>query len=303
MTMQVFGWGASRWGGSAWGGSTGGALALNAVLAIRENVVRLAFNVPVYFSTILDPPDASEPEKYAVTPVAGTTGLDGEAARTVTPVLVTLPSAALDGIPPVDEGRFVDVTLDRPLSAEGALYEVTVQDLFSKDLATTITSATLALDGLFRRLVPPQVDAAPVTRDLSNVQVLSEPGSAAAPTRTVEMGTIRADDSGDYAFEEGTSTLKKRVLRRGVTRKNGFAHLPGYGVGIPDLGKHLAISANISAIAADYQAQILREPDVAQARVRPIVDPSVPGLVRFQVTVKPKVGRPQLFDVPFTTQG
>jgi hypothetical protein len=133
----VSGWGSGVWGGSSYGGGPLAAIAVESVLAIRENVYRVMFNVPVYYSSILDPPDASRVEKYAVTPVAGTTGLDGTAAR---PVMV----ARVDLIGEDGEvvfggaGRVLDLVLDRPMTPHPALYDVTLTDVFAADLGSSV---------------------------------------------------------------------------------------------------------------------------------------------------------------------
>jgi hypothetical protein len=299
----IVGWGASPWGGSAWGGALGGVQALNAALAIRENVVRVAFAVPVYVTGILDPQDGGDPRHYALSPVAGTIGLDGEVVRPASIVETRVPSAVRDGIAVADEGRFIDLVLDRPLSAVGALYDLTVSGIWSADLTTMITSASARVDGLYRALVPPQVDVPLPARDFANAQ-LGQPGADDPPVGVEDpaLGTLRIDDSGDYAFDEGIASLRKRILRRFITRKNGFAHLPGYGVGVLQLGKRLAVASSLAAVSADAEAQIAREPDVAKVRVLPLVDPRVPGLVRFQITVRPKVGPAHRFNLAFSTQ-
>lgn len=298
----IVGWGSSPWGGSAWGGASGGAQALLSALAVRENVVRAAFSQPVYFSGILDPPDASDPRKYALAPVAGTVGIDNEPVRPATVIAASLPTAAVDGIPPSAEGRWVDLTLDRPLSAEGALYDLTVVGVAAVDLSTVVASDVARVDAVYRLLSVPTADVPLPTRDFAAAQAV-QPGAddPVVGVEDAELGTYRYGDDRDYAVDDGIASLRKRIIRRGITRKNAFAHLPGYGVGIPDLGKRLLVAAVLTATAADYEAQIVREPDVAKAKVTPIVDPAHPGLVRFRVAVRPKVGKPKLFTLSFPT--
>ena len=99
-------WGSGEFGAGSWGGGEG-TLTLLGAFALRENVIRLAFSQPVYFSSILDPLDASNPEKYSVTAVSGTFGIDGSPARPVNAVRVTLPTEA-DGLIPAAVSRVVD---------------------------------------------------------------------------------------------------------------------------------------------------------------------------------------------------
>jgi hypothetical protein len=130
-------WGAGVWGGSSYGGGPLTAITVESVLAIRENVFRVTFNVPVYYSSILDPPDAARVEKYAVTAVAGTMGLDGTPVRPVSVAHVDLigddGEVVLGG-----SGRRLDLVLDRPMTPHPALYDVTMTDVFAADLGSSV---------------------------------------------------------------------------------------------------------------------------------------------------------------------
>lgn len=295
-------WGTSQWGMGSWGGSPG-SFDLIAAIAYRENVVRLAFSRPVYFSSIYDEFDASDPHKYSMAAQTDTVGMDGTTARPVRVATVKLPDEN-DGIAPAALGRFVDVYLDRPMTPWPALYTITVTDLLSYDMVDVIPSAQIDLDAVYRELAVPQVDTAHASRDLANPQTLTAArGTAESPDNPQLLGTLRVDASGDYAFDEGIVNLKKRVLRRLYTRKGAFLHLPNYGVGIPSYGKKLASPVFVQSLAADAQAQISSEPDVAKCLVKPIINPNTPGLVRFQVIVQPKTGKPAKFDVPFKVPG
>jgi hypothetical protein len=165
-------------------------------------------------------------------------------------------------------------------------------------------SVTFRSPAVFKEIVAPQVETGRVSRDFANPQTLR--GSLASGVSTPDaplLGTFRVDAQGDYAFDEGTEGLRKRILRRLVTMRGGFAHLPNYGVGVPALGKRLAVAATLASVAADAEAQILSEPDVAEASVRPFVDPQAPSIVRLQIRVRTKEGKPSAFDVPFVTTG
>lgn len=293
-------WGSGEWGSGPWGGgSSGGNINLLAITADRENVFRLEFDTGVYFSRVLDPDDGSILSKYSIAVVAGTSGNDGNVVRPLLVSEVIVPGVD-DGIAPSDVGRFIDIITDRPMTPWPALYDVTLTDIHSADLLASIATATSRVPAVFKRLEVPQLDTAVPSRDIANPQTreaMFDP--LPDPNDSLNLGTIVTDDTGDYAFDEGTTNLKKRILRRLVTRKGGFAHLPNYGVGIPDQGKRLALSSVISDLAAQAEAQIALEPEVAKVRVRPIVDPNFPGLVRFQVLVKVRSGEAQKFDVPF----
>ncbi len=260
--------------------------------AWRENVIRLEFPLPVYFSRILDAADASDPRKFSVTPVSGAVGKNGQAARAVTVVEVQL---ATEGVAEGDAGRFVDLVLDRPMTPHPASYHVTATDLWSADLEETMSAnLTLGSGSVYRALAPPRLDAAVPSRDISYPQ-----SNSLAAALSGEPASFAPDGTGDYAVDEGEDSLRKRCTRRLVTKPNGFAHLPGYGVGIPDHAKRLALASVIVSLTTEAEVQIAREPEVAKARVR-ILTP-VPGLARVQIFIRPKRGRPVMYDVPFTT--
>lgn len=293
-------WGSSAWGASAWGGApSSSTLSLLATLAVRENRIRLSFTQAIYFSTILDDDDGSKISKYSVVPVAGSRGLDDTPARTVNVIDVQLPTLA-DGIPSqADYGRMVDLYLDRPMTPHAALYDVTCTNIFSTDLSLGPLTATIRTPAVHAELQVPSLETAIPTRDLANPQTASMLDASLANLGNADvLGTYRVSDSGDYAYDEGLVNFKKRVFRRLMTKKGAFAHLPNYGVGIPQLGKKLATSTLITALAADAEKQIALEPETAKVRVIPIQDRSTPGLLILRVLVQPKHGTDQKFDVP-----
>lgn len=294
------GWGSGPWGGSPWGGGASPTdVVVGSALAVRENIFRIVFSVPIRFTGLLDAGDASDPSNYAVAPVAGTTGLDGTEARPLTVVEARL-AGVEDGVLASMVGTVLDLVTDRPMTPWGALYDLTLT-VIAADLASYV-GGTFRTPGVFRRLEPPSVQMGRPTRDFANPQTLSAARAGLSDAMDPGLlGTLRVDDSGDYAFDEGDVSLRKRVVRRLTSSVGGFAHLPGYGVGIPDHAKRLAISAVVADLSARAESQIALEPEVAQVRVRAVADPNLPGLVRFQAFVRTKQGTPQRFDVPFVT--
>lgn len=295
--MSGLAWGDGPWGGMAWGGGSSGVLTLDAALAIRENVIRLDFGTTVFFSGLLDVSDASNPEKYVVLPVAGTVGLDGDPVRGVSVVRVDLPGP--DEIPPNDVGRFVDLVLDRPMSPYPCRYDAVANDIFSADLLQNLSSGTQRLDAVFKLLAPPVVEVPRPVRDLANPQFAADAGGLAQDASG--LGTFRVGSDGDYAFDEGDASLRKRIIRRLVSVAGRFAHLPGYGVGIPSYGKKLILAGTLGKIVTEAEKQIALEPEVARVRVRAQQDPNNPGLVRFRVLVRTRTGDARIYDVPFPT--
>ena len=294
MTAPTTGWGASRWGGDPWGGSPLGGFLFQGAVAIAENVVRCYFSEQPYFSALLDPLDASLLTHYAVEADASTKGIDDTPAR---PVAVLYAEVGADT-------NSIDLVLDRPLTAGPSSYSVTVAGLADAATLTVMPAPqSSGFVGLYRRIVPPQLDSPVPSRDIANPQTpASLTGTSPLSPAAIAYGTYVVDDSGDYAFDEGLVAYKKRVLRRGMTRKNGFAHLPGYGVGIPQHGKKLASASLRAQLAADWEAQIKQEPETAAVSVTTATDPKVPGLCWFIVSAKTKSGGSTKFRAPFSTQ-
>lgn len=109
------------------------------------------------------------------------------------------------------------------------------------------------------------------------------------------QGTWRHEPSGDIAIQDGEASLKKRVIRRILTTRGAFAHLPNYG--IDPMVKSLARSGNIQALINDIAEQVRQEPDVSQVGVS-AERSSTPGLLDLAIYIR----RRELFDVRFTFQ-
>lgn len=265
------GWGSSSWGSSPWG--TGGEeLQLLAAQPIHENVLRLEFNVAPRLSFLSDPRDGALPDRYSATPVDGTVGRDGLPPRSVTPFSIARAAVALS------RGRFVDVTVDRRLSPYPARYLVAVNRLVAFDGMPLDPARTSAeADGL-RRALPVNLATRSIGRtDLAGT-IEPPDGSPYVP----------ADASGDVATDRGLASYRKRVLRRLLTRRGAFAHLPGYGVGTAAQIKRLATPSVRARLVADAEEQIRREPETKSVRasLAPIADEPGAWLLRLDIEAK-----------------
>jgi hypothetical protein len=291
------GWGAGPWGANQWGAGAVVDLELLDARAVRENVVRLFFNVAPLFTYTDDPHDAASPLRYSVTPVAGTSGLDGEPTRNVNVVRADL------ALVPLSFGTEIDVTVDRPFSPWDSRYIVAVNQLVTSSGALLAPGATSReFPGLYRILRVPNVDAATPSRDVANPQTyqdqldpLPQAGDPAA------LGVYPVGSDGDYAFDEGIANLRKRIFRRLITRPGAFIHLPTYGVGVPLYGKRLGTTAVRQQIAAAAEQQIGLEPDVLSVKVTLSTSPTEPSLTILRAQVQTTRGPSVDMQVPFST--
>lgn len=285
------GWGQSFWGGAPWGaGDETTGLQLIFAVAIRENVLQATFNRAVYFSRILTPTDASNPERCAIVPIAGTTGLDGQAPRQIRPVLVeqSAPSVLL-------------ITTDRPMSPWNAQYLLSFNGIVSTDgQLINPSAASYRVPGLYRMLRRPSVEAPSPSHDIANPQTYLaqlDPLPQAGDARV--LGVMAVGSDGDYARDEGLVQLRKRIIRRLITAPGAFASLPGYGVGVPTYGKRLLVAGVRQRLAAEAERQIAMEPEVESVRVTVFGDPTHPGLTIFRILVRTVGGQSDDFNVPF----
>jgi hypothetical protein len=295
-------WGLGPWGGGAWGGAVGSGLEVVNVQAPAENVIRVEFNLGLYFSGILDPGDASNPDVWQVTPDPGTVGYDGNPSRPVLVVTVAQPSPAPLG---VAAGSVVDLTLDRPMTPFPGSYSVaTLSSLFSSDLSQQLVAAQLgSTPALFRVLQPPDPTTLAPGRDLANPQTYANAlGSNISQPQATFLGSFGYSDDGDYAMDSRDQGLRKRIFRRTFTRKNGFLHLPGYGIGVLQYSKQLGRASARQQLEADAQSQYAQEPEVAQCNVLSRLDPDNPNLVRLDTYLKKKNGQTAKYKTLIPTQ-
>lgn len=272
------------------------SMVLLSVLAIRENVVRLVFDVPPKWTGTFGPNDASDPLHYTVSAVAGSSGRDGDPTRPVTVVLVEQ----------VGDGSTLDLILDRPMSPEPGQYQLDISGLVPEGGGAEFSTSVQYL-ALFKRVIPLTVELMLNNRDLSNPQSRSgiyDPLPVASGQQLEPLlGTYPIDSTGDIARDEGLPGYKKRVIRRLTTRKDRFAHLPGYGVGILDDVKQLARPGLRERKADEAEDQIKQEPETVSVRVAVVVDQQRPDIAYYRINAKATFGRVPTFDVPISFAG
>jgi hypothetical protein len=300
--MPGIGWGAGGWGSSPWGGSSGASLRLVAAVALAENAVQLTFSLPLYYSELLDPADASQPQLYSVVPTAGSYGQDGAPARAV-----GVAAVAQGSVLGTRSGSVVVLTLDRPTTPSPALYAVQCAGLVDSSQTKPLNPAAAGLQfgAVFKKLVPASlaVPTGVAGRDIASPDDLAAAQASGAPPAYVPqlLGVPVPDGAGDYATDAGLVGLKKRVLRRIFFVPGVTLHLRNYGAGAASYGKRLASAANRSDLARACEAQIALEPDVAAVSVATQPSAASPGLFYLVVLVRSRsTGQSAKLLVPVT---
>jgi hypothetical protein len=285
--MTIVGWGSAPWGGGAWGSPVSATLQMNSAIAVAENAVQITFNLPIYWSSLLDGTDASQPALWSFIPLVGGTapiGRDGTPARPVSAASVEQVGTS---------GRSVIVTLDRPLTPSPATYyAVGSQQLQTADQTQSLNPAysQQLFVGMFKKLVPPSTHPSSVaTRDIAapygaqSVQAARVP----FPQNLLQLGVPVVDDTGDYATDIGLVGLRKRVLRRLLFTPGATLCLGAtFGAGALSYAKKLASAANRASLAAACEAQISQDPEVASVSVHTQFTPNSPGLYSLVVLVQ-----------------
>lgn len=293
--MSGFGWGGGPWGGTPWGGGpagSGGALQLLGAIAVRENAVRLTFSLAPNYTGILDPHDASNRARYAVTAVAGTSGADGLPSRQVTAVQVTVAA--------VEEsfGTMLDVTVDRPFSPFASQYRVSCNNLYTAD-GTPLAGFTSALFyGVQRERIPAEQESAMPTRDLANPFTASALDGFNAESVLV-TGSYLPDETGDLALDSGLASLRKWILRVCISARGGFSHAPLFGVGLAQQIKQLSTAQRRQQISTTAENQIRLHPLVAKCAVT--LSTASSGLTRMLVLARTRTGAGLKVDHLFDT--
>lgn len=229
--------------------------ALTLVVAIRENVVRVTFDAPPYWTGVLDPLDASKRHRWTITPFSGEDE-DGPCR----PVFV----ARVDRV--LDDPLSLDLKLDRVMSGYPCLYKLEVEGVVSTTFAELLTANAVYL-GVRAPRGRPIPDLLVASRDIANPQTIDALFDPVPNPTQLKLGQYVIDDTGDVGFDEGTPSYKKRVIRRLTTRKGRFAHLPDYGVTYLDHVKALARPAVLQQLAAEAEEQIRAEPETVACRV------------------------------------
>jgi hypothetical protein len=270
---QTQGWGLMPFGGG------GDVLQLVRAEAIRENLVRFFFSASVKFTKILDAGDGSDASKYSVDAVTTSIGSDGLPAREVDVARVELFDAST-----------VDVWLDRSMSPYPSLYTASAHDLV---VAVTndpldVAAAIVEFYGLQQGANGNLPGAVAPRRDFATPDDLQSYVDAELSSKS--LGVFAPDESGDYASDTGETSYRTRVFRRGLTKKDGFAHLLGYGCGLLELVKQLGRARTQATMAAEIESQVRQEPETVECKASFQQDRHDPSLWWLKLQAKANTG-------------
>jgi len=296
--MSGTGFGGAAWGESGWGGPVSELPQLISAIAVAENVVQLTFNQPIYFTGLLDGPDASNRRRYTFAPVPGSTGMDGTAAKPIGPA-----SVAVVQVPGQLLGSIINVTTDRPMTPSPAQYTVACNGLFGSDGITPLSVTGATFTSVFKVIQAPQVETLTPRGDLAMPQsqeailtgVVGDPAS-------ITLGSFVVS-GGDYATQAGIVEYKERLYRRMVSVRDSFLHLAGkgYGAGLLTYGKQLGTAARRAALQGSIEQQAGLEPETTAVSCKTVPSGQNPGLLFLVLLAKTKFGKPVKVVAPVNT--
>lgn len=92
-------------------------------------------------------------------------------------------------------------------------------------------------------------------KDIANVQT---------PLEDMVGGTLQITSGGDYASMSGDALIRKLILRRLISKRGDFFHLPEYGAGLRE--KEPVPTVDLRKIAVEIEQQVALEKEVAESR-------------------------------------
>ena len=231
-------WGTSPWGSGPWGGVA--PFALLRVWAPTAQTIRAEFSSPPRVEADRSPHDALTRGSYTLSAVSG----------------VRLQPPRILSLTPVD-ATTVELTLAGELEGTNARYRLSVAPTVQSAAGRVIGVRTAEFLGLTTELTErggqgwAERSAMPALTDLRAPNSLG--------------GSLVVTPDGDYDLAEGTETVKKLALRRLVTPRGGFVHLPNYGLDLTHA--RLLQPAFLASLKAEIREQVLKESEVASVTV------------------------------------
>lgn len=248
---------AGSWGGSTWGGLTV-AIALDHAAAVGPKLVDVWLTGTPRADSPYNPGDALNPATWRV--------VRNDSGDSFTVVSATRVSALRYRLQVIE-----------PLG--GTTVEHTVS-----------TSTLRAINGTL--CVSPReadffgIDSDQGTQFSVSARPIDIKTDAIAATAYAVGGGIGMGEDGDYQTHSGNELLRKLIIRRLVTPKGAFFHLPNYGLGLP-LKLPLRTS-RLNELKADIEEQCLLERDVLGAACSITI--TADGFLVIGLRVRRKVG-------------
>lgn len=266
--MAIEGWGLDQWGLEEYGSTTPlPPLAIDAALAISTKEVQVTLN--------------REPQSLAPTVV-------GDALNPATWIIQRLDNAFIFSTLSVrkeDPLTFVVSVLEDfgPFTATHRILSVTLLDADGGAISNPpLNRADFA--GVLSAETKDEVTRARLRSNA--IRDVANPPLPATGTGTTVGGTLVINNAGDYDLESGAPLLRKLIIRRLITLKGGFFHLPDYGLGLGV--KETLPAANLIKLRAEAIRQIKREPEVEETDVQLTL--SVKNELTVRVRAKTRTG-------------
>jgi hypothetical protein len=182
----------------------------------------------------------------------------------------------------------VILQLDAPLDGPDKLYRVTMSEAIAQGSPLADRQYIFPTFGAPRALVTAETRR---SFDVANL-----PAGDSGPGIEPALGTFQYAADGDYQNDAGLENLKKRVIRRLTTKRGSFAHLPNYGLDLPEKGPMRP--GVMRQVQSQAIAQVQAEEGVVSATVS--VSSPAPGVLLLGVRVQASTGA---FGVDVTVGG
>lgn len=244
--MHLVGWGRGAWGLSPWGGLV--SLALEHAEVVTERSVIVQLTTPPLQESSIDEGDALNCQTWKIENLT--------------------------------TGQIVTVLAINPVS--DTAFELWTLETMGTHLDTIRVSFSGLVDQARNPVGPPTAFDMP---GLARAEVAQAPGALVdLRSDLFSGGGLEVGSDGDYAVESGTPLLRKLIVRRLMTFRGEFIHLPGYGFGIR-LKEPLG-AADLTQLRAEVERQIQREPEVKNVSAKVSLDRSGVLLVEVRATIK-----------------